>query len=434
MTDTERTPGAPVPSAPPPSGRRRPAAPGEPPGPARNSRLRVALLLAGTVLFAVWASWSVLLLVLALVVVIFLHELGHYLTAKWAGMKVTEFFIGFGPRLWSFRRGETEYGLKAIPAGAYVRIIGMSNLEEVPPEEEHRTYRQKPYWRRMSVALAGSTMHFLIALVLIFVLFVGFGVPRFDSDRWVVGAISELETGPSPARDAGIELGDRIVAIDGQRFASFAELTEYVRARPGEEVEILVDRDGQRLTLSTTLASRHPSGDRIGFLGIGPEYELVRRNPLAGARDAVVETGRTTWLSVRALGAFFTPGNLGDYFSRALSPPSEPVPIEEEGGRLISVVGAVQLASSQEAGLRGALYFLFAINIFIGIFNLIPLLPLDGGHVAIATYEKIRSRGGRRHHADVARLLPLTYAVVAALVLVGVTAIYLDITQPFQLP
>src|SRR4029079_19291502 len=98
---------------------------------------------------------------------IVLHELGHFLTAKKAGMKCTEFFIGFGPRIWSFRRGETEYGVKAIPAGAYVKIIGMNHLEEVDPSDEERTYRRKPFWRRLSVAVGGSTMHFLIAFVLI---------------------------------------------------------------------------------------------------------------------------------------------------------------------------------------------------------------------------------------------------------------------------
>ena len=137
---------------------------------------RLALVVAFIVGLGLWAGVSLVVVILALVVMIFFHELGHYVTAKWAGMKVTEFFIGFGPRIWSFRRGETEYGLKAIPAGAYVRIIGMSNLEDVAPEDEARTYRQKSYPRRMSVAVAGSAMHFLMAAAFILVLLSGTGV------------------------------------------------------------------------------------------------------------------------------------------------------------------------------------------------------------------------------------------------------------------
>ena len=128
--------------------------------------LRLGGLVTALVVVGIWWPW-VLIVILAIVVMITLHELGHFVMAKRAGMKATEFFLGFGPKLWSTRRGETEYGIKLIPAGAYVRIIGMSNLEEVDPADEERTYRAKPYWRRLSVAVAGSTMHFILAFVLI---------------------------------------------------------------------------------------------------------------------------------------------------------------------------------------------------------------------------------------------------------------------------
>ena len=155
----------------------------------------------------------------ALVVTIVLHELGHYLTAKWSGMKVTEFFLGFGPRIWSFRRGETDYGVKAIPAGAYVKIIGMNSYEEVDPADEARTYRQQSYPRRLAVAVAGSAMHFLIALVLIFVLLVGFGTAgrRPACSRTVQPSgwtVTEVVAG-SAAAAAGLQAGDRIVSVDG---------------------------------------------------------------------------------------------------------------------------------------------------------------------------------------------------------------------------
>ena len=179
--------------------------------------LRLAVLLGLVVLLGVKQGASMLIVVASIVVMIFLHELGHYVMAKRAGMMVTEFFIGFGPRIWSFRRGETEYGLKAIPAGAYVRIIGMSNMEEVDPALEARTYRQKSFHQRLGVAVAGSTMHFLIALVLLFVQFAFIGGP--DGDRWQVGNISS----GSAAEAAGLQLDDEIVAFDGVEIDSFED-------------------------------------------------------------------------------------------------------------------------------------------------------------------------------------------------------------------
>jgi membrane-associated protease RseP (regulator of RpoE activity) len=394
---------------------------------------RLALVVGATVAFGIWAGLGTLAIVLALVFMIFMHELGHYVTAKAAGMKVTEFFIGFGPRLWSFRRGETEYGLKAIPAGAYVKVIGMSNLEEVAPEDEPRTYRQQPYWRRLSVAVAGSTMHFLMALVLIFVVLVGFGIPQPDSDNWSVGALTER----SPAEEAGIELGDRIVAVDGRRFANFEELSSELRSHPGDQVTLAIERDGEVRQLDVTLAETNPQGEDVGFLGIGPTDERVREGLGSGVVESFEMTGETMWLSVKGLGSFFSPSGLSGYYDTLTSSTSGgdgdgDSDVESNPNRVVSIYGAVRLASATEE-VADVLAFLFAINIFIGIFNLVPLLPLDGGHVAIATYERIRSRRGRPYHADIAKLMPLTYAVVLLLVLVGVTSLYLDIADPLQL-
>src|SRR5438093_8180746 len=149
--------------------------PSAPPGEAVSSRAAlVRLLVAVLAVIAITlltGTFSTTAVIVALLVMIMLHEFGHFVTAKAAGMKVTEFFVGFGPRVWSVCKGETEYGVNALPLGGYVRIIGMHNLDKVDPADEPRTYRQKPYWRRMSVALAGSTMHFLIALVLLWVVY-----------------------------------------------------------------------------------------------------------------------------------------------------------------------------------------------------------------------------------------------------------------------
>ena len=417
--------GAPTEMSPP--GSEQPPAKVEPAGEV-TSWVRRVLITAAVVALGLSVSLPTLAIILALVFMIFMHELGHYLTARAAGMKVTEFFIGFGPRLWSFRRGETEYGFKAIPAGAYVRIIGMSNLEQVDPGDEARTYRQKPYWRRMSVALAGSTMHFLMAIVLFFTVVSVIGTPDPTSSRWTVGAVSE----GSAAEAAGLQVGDRVLAVDGTRFESFQALSAHLRANPGERVELLVQRGERELTLPTTLGTNQSEGQTVGFLGVGAQFPNRRIGPLEGAVEAVQATGETMWLSVKGLGQFFSPAGLSGYVetltggaagSDAEAPPED---------RIISVVGAVQIAS-QSADVAAALYFLFAINVFIGVFNLTPLLPFDGGHVAIATYERIRSRGGRRYFADVSKLMPLTYAVVALLALVFVSSLYLDIVDPVSL-
>ncbi len=399
---------------------------------------RLALVVGGTIAFGLWVGLPTLAIVLAIIVMIFLHELGHYLTAKAAGMKVTEFFIGFGPRLWSFRRGETEYGLKAIPAGAYVRVIGMSNLEEIDPADESRTYRQQPYWRRLSVAVAGSAMHFIIALVLFFVFLVGFGLPR--EDLWTVRAV----TADSPAAEAGLQVGDDIVEVDGRAFEDFDGLSEYLRDRPGERVELLVERDGGTRTLAATLAEENPStGEDVGFLGIGPEVPTVAEGPLRAVPDAFSLTGETMWNSTRGLVAFFSPSGISGY-AETLADSTQTGGedggdavdargdrVTEDDNRVISILGAVRFAS--DLGFGEVIAFLAAINIFIGVFNLVPRLPLDGGHVAIATYERIRSRKGRPYHADVAKLMPLTYAVVLVLIVVGVTSLYLDIADPVTL-
>ncbi|HSL59214.1 MAG TPA: site-2 protease family protein [Acidimicrobiales bacterium] len=436
MTDTHAPPppGPPVPAPP----ERRPD-----PAPAGSSPLRLAALAGAVVALGLVAGLSAVIVVLAIVVMIFLHELGHYVTAKAAGMKVTEFFIGFGPRIWSTTRGETEYGVKAIPAGAYVRIIGMNNLDEVDPADEDRTYRQKSYWRRMSVAVAGSTMHFLIAIACLFTLFVGFGVT--DDARWEVGRLATFDdTQESPAGAAGVEVGDEITAVAGTPVTTFDDLRDAVGGSdPGDTVSVAVVRDGVPVTIDVTLGETPTGG---AFLGIGPEYPTERLDPFTAAGRSITEFGRFTWESTAALGRFFTPGGLSDFVGQAVDRGGDDVTAPGGGtgegvegeNRVLSIYGAARIgAQATDSGMAGLLGFLVLINIFIGVFNLVPLLPLDGGHVAVGTYEKIRevlSRSSVRYHADVAKLLPLTYLVVAVLVSIGLLALYLDISDPVDLP
>jgi membrane-associated protease RseP (regulator of RpoE activity) len=442
VTETE------LPDSPPPE---HPSA--EPRGEIAGGPLRLALIVGAVVALGVITKASVLIVILALVIMIFLHELGHYVTAKWSGMKVTEFFIGFGPKLWSFRRGETEYGLKGIPLGAYVRIVGMNNLDECAPEDEPRAFRQQSFPKRLLVVSAGSLMHFLQAFVLLVVLLGVFGVPGGsvfgerdftpDEEAWSVGLVIE----GSAAEAAGFEEGDRLLSLAGVATRTFDDVGEAVGPRAGRTVTAVLVRDGERLERTLTLGTNAEDPSR-GFLGISPTFPPVpteRLAPLQATTQAGQELGRGLQQAGQALGSFFT-GGIGGFADQVASggnPTGPAIGGSGEGGsggrpiaegdedRLLSIYGAARIGVNlTDRGIEDLLLFMVSINIFIGVFNLVPLLPLDGGHVVIAVYERIRSIGGRRHMADVSRLLPLTYAFVLFLLLLGVSSLYLDIVDP----
>ena len=416
---------------------------------AANSGLGLVVLIGLVVLAALFGGWPLLVMITALVVMIFLHELGHYLTAKAAGMKVTEFFLGFGPRIWSFRRGETDYGIKPIPAGAYVKIVGMHNLDEFDPADADRTYMSKPYWRRMSVAVAGSAMHFLLALVAFFAMFAFVGFPGGEyhapGEMWVVGTAPPED---SPAAAAGIEQGDQMISLDGIPTQRFNDFRDAVVARPGETVPIVLVRDGQVLTVEATLADRHPDGGaRVGYLGVSERPPpAVTIGVLPAVRESFIGFGRSIGDTFGGLAHVLSPAGLSDLGGAVLDAGDDEgsavsdggtgggAPQEEVDNRAVSVVGVADFGTEiVKDGRWSDFLWLFAmLNVFIGVFNLVPLLPLDGGHVAIATYEKIRSmlRGGAEYHVDVTKLLPITYAVVLVLVFLGVSTVYLDIADP----
>ncbi len=366
------------------------------------------------------------LVVLGLVVMIFLHELGHYLTAKWTGMKVTQFFLFMGPRIWSFRRGETEYGVRLFPVGAFVRIVGMNNLDPCDPEDEPRAYRNKSYPRRLLVISAGSIMHFIQALILFVIVTSLIGVN--DPAKWSVGRVSALTDQATPAVEAGLMPGDDIIAIDGVDTTQWDETVEYIQDRPGQEVTLTVVRGAETLTETVTLAEVDAvDGDGTsGFLGVGPDFERTRQSPVEGVKLL----GETTWVALTSIPQFLSPSTLGQLATLLFSG-SEDVSLDsEEAQRPVSVVGAVRLAGQPDFDVTVPLTLLGVFNVFIGILNMLPLLPLDGGHAAIATYERIRSRKGYRHHVDVAKLLPVAYAVVGLLGFIMVSTVILDIVRP----
>ena len=417
------------------------------------------IVLAGVVAAVLTGVTKTVLVIVAIIVMIMLHELGHFLTAKWAGMKVTEYYLGFGPRLWSVRRGETEYGVKAIPAGGYVKIIGMNNLEEVAPEDEARTYRQKPYWRRLSVAVAGSAVHFIIAFVLLYALNLGYGAVKSELK---VRSLTTIQGQASPAQQAGLENGDQIVSVDGRKFTSVDNLRTYIQRRPGVPMTFIVQRAGGPVTVTPTplnLSSgiqiadpEHPdqfaplqTADSCGFIGVEFDHTTEKPGPIGSVARSASDFGHIASGTVGALGHLVTFQGVQGYANQLTGDSASPkstchtiatgVPSGSDN-RFLSPIGLVRVANdAAKTGMADVLGLLVLINIFVGIFNMVPLLPLDGGHVLIATYEKIRSmaQGGKRYYADITKMMPIVYGVFLILVFLGVSSLYLDIVKPIQL-
>ena len=405
-----------------------------PPAQSQVSRYAGAVFILGLLAaLTIFSGFVALLVVLALIFMIFLHELGHFLTARWTGMKVSGFFLGFGPRLWSFRRGETEYGVRALPLGAYVRILGMSNLEDIAPEEEHRTYRAKPYRSRLLVAVAGSAMHFLLAIGVLWFMFSAIGYFSITSSaeergrEWDIAEVIAY----APAEAAGFQAGDKIVGANGSPLDSRSDAVAFISQRPGGNAVFEVERDGQIVSLRSDIATNDSGDGRIGI-------RLRQLNPppsgfFTGLGQSLSEFGELTRLSTIGLWEVFSPGGLQDLWDNVFG--DGPETVTGEGGgesRAVSIYGASRIAIGLgDSGEWADTLLLFAaINIFVGLFNLVPLPQLDGGHVAVATYEKLRSRKGKSYRIDAAKLVPLQYLVLLLLIAVFAAALYLDVSNP----
>jgi membrane-associated protease RseP (regulator of RpoE activity) len=435
---------------------------GEPPprrGPSGGSN-RAALgrlLLAAAVIVAVAAvlhGFDVLVVILALIVMVMLHELGHFAAAKWSGMKVTEYFLGFGPRLWSVRHGETEYGIKAIPAGGYVRIVGMTSAEEVDDADEPRSYRQASFPRRFAVAVAGSVMHFVMAFLLLWSIFAFAG--GITTTRPVAGLV-RLAGAVNPAEQAGLRTGDVIVAVDGRAVTSGGQLVSTIEGDADKTVTLTVQRGGRTLILSArpvdgrdvrvvgASAPAKSGPSPVGFLGVELDERNETVNPFValghGASELASVTATTgkgiaTVFSLHGLGAFFHDVATAGQHRQASATASGGTTSGATGssgssGSVLSIYGAVVIgAQALRQDIYELLYLLAVINVFVGMVNLFPMLPLDGGHVLIAVYERVRSRRGRRYHADVTKLMPVAYLFLAFIVVVGLSALYANIVAP----
>lgn len=380
--------------------------------------ITAAVLVALLVWLGSRNPWT-LLFVVGLFISVFLHEMGHFVTARLTGMKVTQFFMGFGPRLWSFKRGEVEYGLRALPLGAFVRIIGMSNLDPVDPGDESRAYVSKSYPRRMLVITAGSLMHAVIAIVLFFGVYASAG--RFGESGNV--RIVFPPASGSPAEQAGLREGDVIVAFDGQAVATRDEFVDRITSSAiGSAVRLDVLREGAPISVRATLA-QNPGAD-VAYLGVvSQSVDYVPQSVFDAVKYSIVDTATTAFNSVRGVFIVLNPVNIVESVTSDQADPAT---------RPSTVVGASQFGGEvgRQDGLKGVLLVLASLNVFVGIFNLFPLLPFDGGHAAIATYERLRSRKGRVYRADLAKMVPVATAVVAMLSFLLLAGLYLDITQP----
>jgi len=371
----------------------------------------------------VWLGMSnpwTLLFVVGLLFSVFLHEIGHFATARWTGMKVTQFFMGFGPRLWSRTRGELEYGARALPLGAFVRIVGMNALDDVEPGDEARAYRNKSFPRQLLVITAGSLMHFILALALFAGVYSTSG--RFaETGRVEVGA---TPAPGSPAEAIDLRAGDVVISIADKAVSSRDELIKAITSQtPGDRVAVVFERGETTIEEEAVLAG-NPADPNIAFLGIATNSMDYVKQPVVSSfgwavRDGVSSVGNSIKGVVTALNPFNS--------IRALQNPNENLDT-----RPTTVVGASQIGGQlgESEGLKGVLLLLASVNVFVGVFNLFPLLPFDGGHAVIAAYERLRSRDGRRYRADVNKMIPVTTVVLGLLGFLLFVGLYLDITNP----
>jgi membrane-associated protease RseP (regulator of RpoE activity) len=386
---------------------------------------------------------GVLLFVLAILVVIMVHESGHFLVAKAFDFKATKFFLGFGPTLWSFTKGETEYGVKALPLGGFVKIAGMNPYEDIPVEDRPRSYPSKPRWQRALVLVAGSATHWLVVFVLLVPTLMFIGLPSSQGSN----RLYSLQT-KSPAASAGMRPGDRIVGVGGTATESWPRIRAFIRDHGGETVSFTVEsEDGGRREVPVRLwwalynqggvpvdfaprrgelQRQRPDEKVVGFLGVSPEpiYET------SGLVEAVGGAARHTWayttLSVRGIGEVF-----GQVFDGRLW-----AALGGEGSRKpnegpLGIVGASRIADESFArGQYLALIELVAsFTIFVGLMNLLPLPPLDGGHLAVVAYEAVTKR-----RVDLRKLIPIAAAVISFFVLLFLAVLYLDLARPIKIP
>ncbi len=362
----------------------------------------------------------------AIILFVTAHEAGHFFAAKAVGMKVTEFFFGFGPRIWSTRKGETEYGLKAIPLGGYVRIIGMNPLEEVSPTDMGRTYREKKFWEKSVVVLAGVGMNFLIAFVIFYGIVLANGVsePLPVVDEVVATSLVGEETVPTPAAIAGVERGDVLLSLGGNPISEWDDVPDALAALGPGPTTLVVSRDGQMVSLDVNLIARDggEGSASTAFLGVSPAIETSQPGVLGAVGVAGSQVGQGIGFTFQAIGDMVKPSSLAQYVGVFVGDTEI-----DENIRPVSPIGIVNIGTQTQSAVAflGILAF---VNVILATINLLPLFPLDGGHFAVALYEKLSGR-----EANVRKLAPVAAAVIGLFAFLGFVAIILDIVDPISL-
>ncbi|MEO6604476.1 MAG: M50 family metallopeptidase [Aeromicrobium sp.] len=423
---------------------------------------------------------GVVAFVIGVVLSIALHELGHMYPAKKFGIKVTQFFVGFGNTVWSTKRGETEYGFKSIPLGGYVKLVGMlppakdadphevrktntglftqlvsdarnAEYEHVNDEDLDRLFYRKPWWQKLIVMAGGPTVNILIAVFLFSVVFMGFGAMKATTTVQTVSdcAITDAEAGRAckaddpitPARQAGIETGDRIVSFNGTKITEWDQLTKLIRANGDRQATIKLERNDKirSVTVDTSVLARLDVNDptktvNVGFLGVSPTESMQRQGPLYVADvmgDYVQATAKAIWhLPSRMVGV--TKALFGG--ERDPEGPISVVGASRVAGELVTVDDPTWAERTQRV-----LVLIAGLNMFLALFNFIPLLPLDGGHIAGALWEAIRRPFARLRgrpdpgYVDVAKMLPVAYGVGLLLMLMSVILILADFINPVSI-
>ncbi|NJP98266.1 site-2 protease family protein [Nonomuraea sp. FMUSA5-5] len=425
---------------------------------------------------------GIILFLLGLMVSIALHEIGHLVPAKIFGVKVTQYMVGFGSTAWSRRKGETEYGIKWIPFGGYIRMIGMlpprpgdepgklrstatgpwqgliesardAAQEEVRPGDEDRVFYRKKWWQKVIIMSGGPAMNFVLAFIFFTILLVGIGLPTWapivspDTNTCVI-PISEQRTQckatdkPTPAAQAGMKPGDRMVSFNGERIGSWEDATRLIRSHGPGPVQVGIVRDGKPMTLNVTLiAQDRPNLENpekidknVGFLGVLPT-EVMEQQSIGQVIGYMGElTGRVAGslinLPEKMVGVWHAA------FSGEERDPEGPVGVVGAGR-----MGGEILASDLSTEKKVAIFvnLLAGFNLAIGMFNLIPLLPLDGGHIAGGLWEGIK-RGFARimrrpepAYVDIAKVLPLTYAIAIVMMIMAGLLVYADLVNPLTL-
>jgi membrane-associated protease RseP (regulator of RpoE activity) len=408
--------------------------------PLRQSPL---VLLVGVVAFVALLTWTVgwaLPLVIFLIILMVMgHEFGHFITAKRAGLLVTDFFVGFGPIVWSTTRGETRYGVRALLLGGYVKVPGMTWSQPVDPSIERRTYRESSYPKKVLFASAGSLMHVVMALALAWVSLTFIGVAS-SSHVGIIAFDPWQGHRLNAAQVAGLKVGDRILQVDGRAITNENQLVKLVHHSAGQRLTLLVERHGDDLTLHATPVSGKTikeDGRRLssgGYIGVQIGDLDVHQSALDALPHAVTQVGSIVSEAAHALVHVFSPGEFSSLFHQVASPAAA-TNVKNQDSRPVSIVGVGRIAvQAADAGPGQLIAILVAVNIFVGVLNMLPLLPLDGGYVAIATYERLRSRRGVRYHADINKMAPVIYAFMGVLLVLFACTLYLDIAHPIANP